>query len=268
MKQTFKKDGFIVAENTQYPISLYQAPRKLFVSVVQGRANNVVGTGRAFQIGDRILVPVCFINSEEGKEGNKKVVTLHPEFYLMENIGNGERKFRELTIEEQDEILNNSLVMEKGFKMKERTIIAKASSKDTNVFDSASYREYVKKSDVNARGSMVKVNGEWMEESCSIQFEASIPGAFFDFSVTCVVKVAGLGKFSGYVYSEWYYVDPELAKQKADAKNAKKAARKAKEESVEKKLAAGKDKENGNSKEEENEEVSANDGTKFESEAI
>lgn len=265
MKQIFKKDGFIVAENTQYTISLYQAPRKLFVSVVQGRANNVIGTGRALQIGNRILIPVCFVNATESKEGNKKVVTLHPEFYLMEDVGNAERKFRELTIEEQDAILNEALVMEKGFKMKERTVVPKAASKDTNVFDSASYREYLKKSDPNTKGGTVKVNGEWMEESCSIQFEASIPGAFFDYSVTCVVKVAGTGKFSGYVYSEWYYVDPELAAKKAEDKAAKKAARKAKEEAVAKKLAASGGKEE---KEEKDPEVSVSNGTAFESEAI
>jgi len=261
MKQIFKKEGFLVMENAEYSISLYQVPRRLFVSIVQGRANNVIGIGKPFKIADRALVPVCFMNTVEGKEGKKQ--TLKPEFYLMEDVGNGERKFRELTIEEQDAILNDALVMENGFKMKKREIVAKSATKITNVFDSSSYRELLKKEDPNVKGGVVKVNGEFLDENFSIQFEASIPGTFFSFSITCVVKVSSIGKYSGYVYSEWYYVDAELAKKKAEEKAAKKAAKKAKEELVAKKLAAGKEE-----KEEKDPEVSVSNGTAFESEAI
>jgi len=271
MLQKYIINGFEVMDGAVYPVLLYQVPRKLFVSIAQGRVDNekgkVVGAGKTFRIGDRDLMPCAFVNRKPVSKKKEFVNTVS--FYLVEDMGDKwEPVVRDLTGEEQKQVIDASVAIIKKGKLSfvERPLVGKADKRTTSVFDDVSYRTFAAKKGERANENKVKVLGEWLDRNVNIPFTGRVEGEYYWFDIVCTVSVVDAKRFNGYVFAEWCYVDEDLAEKSRNEKAAKKAAKKAKEEAVAKKLAAGKE-------EKEVEEarklgVSANGNEGFESEAI
>lgn len=259
--------GFEVLDDAVYPVSLYQVPRKLYVAIAQKRVANekgrVIGVGTTFRIGSRDMLPCAFVNKKSVKK-NEFLNTVS--FYLVEDMGDEfEPTIRDLTSEEQKQVIDASVpkVVKGKLSFVERTLTGKADKRVTSAFDDVSYRNFASNNGRKANENSVKIGNEWVIRNGNVSFTGRVEGEYYWLDMICTISIVDNKNYNGYFYSEWCYIDQKLAEKSRKDKASKKDAKKAKEESVAKKLAAGKEE-----KEEKDPEVAVSNGTAFESEAI